>query len=248
MMGKSGSTIETQGAPGQPGADLTVEQVIDYLIRHPDFFAQHPELFDLMRPPARDLGKGVVDFQAQLVERQRTRMEALRHDLTEVIETSRANLDQQHRVFTAVLQLLECQTFETLIETITGELAPLLGVDAIGLAVESMPGREVSMAVALRTGVHVVPEGTVAARLRGADTALRSDIEGDAVLFGPAAQFVRSEALLRLNWSVLAPPGLLAFGSADPNGFEPNQGTEQITFLARVVERIIAAWLDLPHE
>lgn len=247
MTGKSGSTIGTASAAAQPAIGLTVEQVIAYLWQHPDFFAQHPELLEHLHAPARQFGPGVVDFQAQLVERQRARMEVLRTELGGLVETSRANLDQQHRVFAAVLRLLECHSFESLIETITARLAPLLGVDAISLGVESVPGREVSLAVAMRTGVRVMPEGTVADRLGIADTALRADIDGDVLLFGSAAGTIRSEALLRLDWSDSAPPGLLAFGSREPHGFHPSQGTEQISFLARVIERIFAAWLDLPH-
>jgi uncharacterized protein YigA (DUF484 family) len=36
--------------------------------------------------------------------------------------------------------------------------------------------------------------------------------------------------------------GLLAFGSADPEGFTPDMGSELIALLARVVERTAERW------
>ena len=35
---------------------------------------------------------------------------------------------------------------------------------------------------------------------------------------------------------------LLAFGSADPEGFTPDMGSELVAFLARVVERTAERW------
>ena len=54
------------------------------------------------------------------------------------------------------------------------------------------------------------------------------------------------EALIRLDIHSKAPAGILAFGSRNPDFFAPDQGTELVTFLARVVERCIKAWLTLP--
>ena len=36
--------------------------------------------------------------------------------------------------------------------------------------------------------------------------------------------------------------GLIAFGSADPEGFVPQMGSELVGFLARVFERIAERW------
>ena len=42
------------------------------------------------------------------------------------------------------------------------------------------------------------------------------------------------------------PPAILVFGSRDPALFQPGQATDQVMFLARVVERAFRQWLDLP--
>ncbi len=61
-------------------------------------------------------------------------------------------------------------------------------------------------------------------------------------LFGERADEVRSMAMVRLALWEPARQGLLAFGSADENGFTDDMGTELVTFLARVVERTAERW------
>ena len=69
---------------------------------------------------------------------------------------------------------------------------------------------------------------------------------GDEALFGSGAGLVRSQALVRLNVSTGTPPCLLALGSREPDMFHSGMRTELISFLARVLERCIGSWLDLP--
>ena len=61
-----------------------------------------------------------------------------------------------------------------------------------------------------------------------------------------AATLVRSQILLRVDISMGTPPAILAFGSRDPAMFSDGQATDQILFLARVIERCFRSWLSLP--
>jgi uncharacterized protein YigA (DUF484 family) len=64
------------------------------------------------------------------------------------------------------------------------------------------------------------------------------------ILFGVDSP-VRSMALIRMAiWSD-GRPGVLAFGSADPEGFHRAMGAELVAFLARVVERTAERWPPL---
>jgi uncharacterized protein YigA (DUF484 family) len=49
-------------------------------------------------------------------------------------------------------------------------------------------------------------------------------------------------ALVRLALWEPSRQGLLAFGSADPDGFTADMGAELVSFLARVVERTAERW------
>jgi uncharacterized protein YigA (DUF484 family) len=63
-----------------------------------------------------------------------------------------------------------------------------------------------------------------------------------AGLFGVHGQVIRSVALARLLiWSP-ARQGVMAFGSADPDAFTSDMGTQLVIFLARVVERTAQRW------
>ena len=53
---------------------------------------------------------------------------------------------------------------------------------------------------------------------------------------------MQSCALVRLSLGSPERQGVLAFGSADPEGFTPDMGPELVSFLARVVERTAARW------
>ena len=61
-------------------------------------------------------------------------------------------------------------------------------------------------------------------------------------LFGTMSEPMQSCALLRLSLWPQDRPGVLAFASADPEGFTPDMGVELISLLAQVVERTAARW------
>lgn len=222
--------------------DLTAEQVRHYLKSHPDFLAQNSDLLPSLVPPKHDQGQGILDFQRFMLERVKGDADHLRVMQRDLIANARANMNTQGRVHSAVLFLLDARSFEQLIATITNDLAVLLDVDVVSLIVESagdaVPGMQ-------QGGVRVIERGAVDLWLGGREAVLIGDHPGDLDLFGPAASLVRSQGLARLDMGPGAPHGLLAFGSRDPDLFHGGQATELLVFLGKVVERLIAAWLDI---
>jgi len=225
-----------------PVPRLTAAQVVDYLKRHPTFLLRHPELLEDQAAPGRARGEAVVDLQQFMVERLRRDLTRLRGLQDEMVANSRDNLSTQDRIHKAALALMAAESFEHLIEIVTTDLAVLLDVDAAARGVEA------AAADAPRSveGVPVLPSGLVG-RLLGAsrEVLLRDDSEGDRAVFGPAAGLVRSDALIRLEIGHNVPAGLLAFGTRHPGYFNAGQGTELLTFLARVLEHCLRQWLGL---
>lgn len=222
---------------------VTADDVCAYLRDHPDFLARHAEVIAYQAPPPPDRGAGVIDLQSFMVERLRGEVNRLKEQQRELIGTTRANMNSQNRIHAAVLFLLDAQSFEQLIQTVTSDLAVLLDLDAVSLVIESDEAERPEVA---QSGVRIAPPGRVDAWLEGRDAVLRADIYGHPEIFGAQAEFIRSEAMVRLQVSSIAPPGLLAFGSREPDSFHPGQATELVTFLARVTERVLRSWLDLP--
>ncbi|MFD1626726.1 DUF484 family protein [Azospirillum griseum] len=231
------------GHTQRPTHAVSCDDVRAYLRGHPDFLVQNADLVPHLTPPSIDRGRGVVDLQMFMVDRLRGDLRRLKDQNRELLGSSRANLNSQNRIHAAVLYLLDAQSFEQLIHTITNDLAVLLDLDVACLVVESN-GSDIPHVQT--SGVRVVAAGTVADLLGHADVALNADIVGDPLLYGHAAALVRSEALVRIQVSSETPDGLLAFGSRDPHTFQQGQGTDLVGFLARVIERVIRGWLDLP--
>lgn len=224
-----------------PRPRITAQQVIDYLRRHPDFLLRHAALLDTQVAPARHEGDRVLDLQHFMVERLRRDIARLRADQDDLLANSRDNLSTQERVHRAVLALLAAESFEDLIEAITTDLAVWLDVDVATLCVEAADD---TIPRARIEGVQVLAPGTIGALLApGREIVLRDDVHGEAEIFGGAAALVRSDALIRLGFGEEKPIGMLAFGTRHPGFFNPGQGTELLSFLARILEHCVRAWL-----
>lgn len=234
---------ERERSPTPSSDAVTADDVRAYLRKHPDFLVHHADLIQYLTVPVADRGPNVLDLQTFMLDRLRGDLARMKDQQRDLIATTRANLNNQNRVHAAVLFLLDARSFEQLIQTITTDLAVLLDLDVATLVVESN-GMDIPHVHA--SGVRVVQEGTIERLLGRRDVVLHTDIVGDDEIHGGMAPLVRSEALIRLQVSSQTPLGLLAFGSRDPETFHTGQGTELVSFLARVVERCIRGWLELP--
>lgn len=222
--------------------DISEEDVIAFLRKKKDFFRDNPELLEELSAPGQDRGRGVVDFQQVLVERLKSDKSNAHKVQKELIETFRANMSNQSRIQTAVLVILEAETFEEFIETITQDLPVLLDVDTINLVIEAT-SKEVPFVN--QAGIRFAKPGFVRGWLGDGDALLQPNINGHEEIFGPGAGLVKSHALLRIEISTNTPAGIIAFGSRNPEAFSPEQAIDQVGFLAQVVERCFRIWLDV---
>ncbi len=227
-----------------PPASLDPDVIIAWLKAHPDFLQQNPQVLDVLIPQKKPATRGgVADFQSYMIERLKAAKDEAVNTTREIVETARNNMNSQTRIHTAVLRLLEADSFDEFIQTITSDLTSLLDVDITTLVVEA-DGQQIPHIAT--TGIHIVPEGTVDRWMGGKNTLLQSDISGIEAIYGAGALLVRSQALIRVDIAMQTPPAIIAFGSRDPHLFSPSQGTELVSFLARVVERQFRTWLMLP--
>lgn len=218
------------------------DDVVAYLRLNRDFFKEHPELLEQMNIPGREHGHGVVDFQGALLERLKADKSKAQKLQRELIDTVRANMSNHSRVQTAVLVLLEAETFEEMIMTLTQDFPVLLDVDTVNVIIEST-SKEIPFVN--QAGIRFARQGTVQKWLGTGDAVLQENVNGSEELFGPGAGLVKSHALLRLEISPKTPAGIIAFGSRDPEAFHANMAIDQIGFLAQVVERCFRLWLDV---
>lgn len=222
---------------------ITDTDVLAFLKANPKFLQQHPEACDYLIPPKNGTDKNVKDFQSFMIQRLKSDKERVLESTKELVENARSNMNNQQRVQKVVLRLLEASTFEEFIHIITMDMATMLDTDIATLVVEA-DGHNIPHIH--NSGIRIVPPGTIDAWMGDKNTLLQSDITGIEVIYGGAFTLVRSQALLRVDISMNTPPAILAFGSRDPHMFAEGQGTDMVSFLARVVERCFRAWLNLP--
>jgi uncharacterized protein len=177
-----------------------------------------------------------------MLDRLRHETTRLQHEQRSLITTSRNNLASQCRVHKAVLAMMKATSFEQLMQIVTTDLAVLIDVDVVTIAIES----SASPTARLLHGIQLLKSGTVDALLGERDIAMATGIQGDPALFGGAAGLVRSQALLRLSFGRAGPTGLVCIGTRKPNTFHPGLGSELLSFLARALAITITQWLS--HE
>ena len=220
----------------------SAQDVIDFLKANPKFLQQNPQAVDFLVPP-KSTDRKVKDFMSFMVEKLKQDKEKVVTTARTLVENARSNMNNQQRIQNVVLRLLEASTFEEFIHIITMDMSAMLDTDISVLVVES-DGTEIPHIH--NSGIRVVPSGTIDKWMAGKNALLQSNISGIEVIYGGAYTLVQSQALLRVDISMNTPPAILAFGSRDPMLFDDGQATDQISFLARVVERQFRTWLGIP--
>lgn len=230
--------------PETPDNELSADDIIGWLRANPSFLQKHPEACDLLIPPKQHEGRKVADFQNFMIQRLKADKEDVLTSTRELVENARNNMNNQARIHRAVLRLLEADTFEEFIHVVTSDLAVMLDVDISSLVIEADSQTIPNIA---QNNIRIVPEGTLDKWMEGKHVNLHSNITGIEAIYGPGALLVRSQALVRVDIAGTTPPTLVAFGARDPDMFQDGQGTEMVSFLARVIERLFRSWLYLPQ-
>ena len=222
---------------------IAPDAVASWLKRNPGFLNDRPDVLAALVPPESDHGEGVVDMQRFMLVRLQRELADKRDREHALLEATKANLDAQAKIHHAVRVVLDADSFDALIKTITGKLPSLFDIAAVSFCVESdelLPGDSA------KSGIVLLPSGALGEMIvAGRTVMLQADIEGDTRIFGNKAKQVRSMALLRLDFGKNLPQALLALGAGAPDGFDPRQGTELLSFFAHSLQHCTRRWLGL---
>ncbi|MEZ5911493.1 MAG: DUF484 family protein [Paracoccaceae bacterium] len=230
----------------------TIEESLrDRILSDPDMILEdHDVMRALIAANERTLGANIVDLRGIAMERLEARLDRLEDTHRSVIAAAYENLAGTNQVHRAILSLLDPVTFEDFLKTLAGEVAQSLRVDCVRLVLESTQRGDDPALSRLGDVLCVAEPGFVESYLRQGRHAPQRPIvlrqtqpEGDAV-YGEAAGWIRSEALMRLDLGKGRLPGLLVFGAEDPHHFRPAQGTDLLAFFAGVFERAMRRWLS----
>lgn len=232
---------------------VKLDKLRDTILSRPDVILNdHAIMRALIADDDRARGDNIVDLRGIAMERLENRLGQLEDTHRSVIAAAYDNLAGTNQVHRAVLALLEPEDFEGFLDCLDGEVAAILRIDHIRLVLESATrsGGNTPEPPSDRVLSFVEP-GFVERHLSaGRGTAPRRQItlrqppEDDETLYSGTAGPIGSEALMRLDFGPRHLPGLLAFGSADPQQFHPGQATDLLAFFASVFERQMRRWLS----
>ncbi|MFN3822467.1 MAG: DUF484 family protein [Pseudorhodobacter sp.] len=198
----------------------------------------------------RAMGSNIVDLRGIAMERLEGRLDRLEDTHRSVIAAAYENLAGTNQVHRAILQLLDPLSFEDFLRSLGGEVAQTLRVDCIRLVLESVQSTEDPALRRLGDVLYVAEPGFIADYISGGrnvslrPVTLRQVVPQSDAIYGEKAGWVRSEALMRLDFGKGRLPGMLVMGAEDPHQFKPTQGTDLLAFFAGVFERTMRRWLS----
>ena len=228
-----------------------LETLRDQIIADPEVILEDADVMRaLVAANGNTLGANVVDLRGIAIERLESRLERLEDTHRSVIAAAYENLAGTNIIHRAVLRLLEASEFTQFLNDLQA-IAEIMRVDVIRLVLEdSQAGETHDPALnKVETVLVTVPKGRVDAYISGGRNApvrpvtLRQIQPDTEEIYGENADWIHSEALLRLDLGAGRLPGMLVLGSEDPHQFKPTQGTDLLEFFGGAFERAMRRWL-----
>ena len=221
------------------------------IIAKPDtVLDDHDVMHALISANERSMGGNIVDLRGIAMERLEARLDRLEDTHRSVIAAAYENLAGTNQIHRAILAMLDPMEFEVFLRNLGGEVAEILRVDAISLVLESVEADSDPAVLRMGSVLTVAEPGFIHAYLtdgRGNPSrkvTLRQIQNASHRVYGEAADWIGSEACLRLDFGNGRLPGMLVMGAEDPHQFTPQQGTDLLEFFAGVFERSMRHWLS----
>ena len=223
----------------------------DRLLAEPELLLEDRDVMNaLIAANERALGSNIVDLRGIAMERLENRLDRLEDTHRTVIAAAYENLAGTNQVHRAILQMLDPLSFEDFLKTMASDVAQTLRVDCVRLVLETVQEAEDPALRKLGDVLSIAAPGFVADYLTGGrnvpqrPVVLRQVLPQSEAIYGDRAGWIRSEALMKLDFGTGRLPGMLVMGAEDPHQFKPTHGTDLLAFFAGIFERTMRRWLS----
>jgi len=227
------------------------EKLRDEIISRPDVILDDQDVMQaLIAANERAMGGNIVDLRSIAMERLEARLDRLEDTHRSVIAAAYENLAGTNQIHRAILRMLDPAEFEPFLHDIGGDVGDILRVDAVRLVLESVQSDDDPAIRRMGDVLSIAEPGFADNYIRqGVETqsrpvVLRHVQDAEPQVYGVNAEWIRSEAVLRLDLGENRLPGLLVLGSEDAHRFTPQQGTDLLGFFGGVFERAMRRWLS----
>jgi len=231
-----------------PKIDDTLREAI---ISQPNVILDDKDLMQaLIAANEHAMGGNIVDLRGVAMDRLESRLDRLENTHRSVIAAAYENLAGTNQVHRAILRMLDPMEFEAFLRDLNGAVSEILRVDATKLVLETVQSDTENTVKSLGEVLSVVEPGFIDDYLsngRGSrvrKVTLRKVQNLSEMIYGENAEWIRSEACLKLDFGDGRLPGLLVMGAEDPHMFRPQQGTDLLAFFTGVFERAMRRWLS----
>ena len=231
-----------------PKIDDTLREAI---ISQPNVILDDKDLMQaLIATNERAMGGNIVDLRGIAMDRLESRLDRLENTHRSVIAAAYENLAGTNQVHRAILRMLDQMEFEAFLRDLNGAVSEILRVDVTKLVLETVQADSETTVKRLGEALSVAEPGFIDNYLsngRGGQVrkvTLRQVQNSSETIYGENAEWIHSEACLKLDFGDGRLPGLLVMGAEDPHMFGPQQGTNLLAFFTGVFERAMRRWLS----
>ena len=193
------------------------------------------------------MGGNVVDLRGIAMGRLEDRLLRLEDTHQSVISAAYENLAGTNQIHRAVLAFLSPTDFEGFLQCLNHDVADILRIGRVRLILESHDTEMDTGLAAVSDVLSIAAPGFCEDYAGRGKTprlvSLRPVDQTGELVYGAAAEWAASEAVILLDFGDGRLPGMLLLASDDPEQFQPNQGTDLLSFLGGVFERVMQRWL-----
>lgn len=233
----------------------TAEAVTDYLLEHPDFFIDHPEV--LAQVKIKHECSGAISLIERQVNTLREQHQKVKTQLDSLIKIARENDKLNERMHRLTLAILDADSLNEIYIALDDNIRGDIKADAVNIKlfinpddVDIEPDHELMQTILVPMNDPKLSEFKT---ILGHEKPSCGQLQPEQLkyMFGETAEEIKSTAVIPLGGnsctSIECPfLGILAIGSSDPDRFDSSMGTIFLSNLGEVISRAIKS--HLPHK